>query len=183
MIQNNEALTDFISQGGTPHYLYFWGHQKPKSGVSKSCFSQWYDASFEESGIRFHTAEHYMMYQKAKLFGDLAVAEKIIQSALPSEVKQLGREVSGFDEAIWNQQRFNIVVQANRLKFGQNSDLLAFLLSTGESILVEASPVDPVWGIGLAANDERAADPAQWRGENLLGYALMLVRKEFTLNS
>ncbi|WP_330959246.1 NADAR family protein [Photobacterium sp. 53610] len=183
MIQKNEDLLEFVLRGGKPEYVFFWGHQKPKSGVSKSCFSQWYDASFEENGIQFRTAEHYMMYQKAVLFGDFAVAEKIIRCDLPNEVKKLGREVSGFDETLWNQNRLSIVVQANRLKFSQNPDLLAFLISTGDSILVEASPVDKVWGIGLAADDERAKDPAQWRGENLLGYALMLVRKAFMLKS
>lgn len=178
LIQTNEQLIYFLSQGGKPQYLFFWGHQKPKSGVSKSCFSQWYDASFIENGIYFATAEHYMMYHKAMLFDDSKIAHKIIDSCHPNEAKKLGRKVCYFDEEIWNQEQFDIVVRANKLKFEQNPELLDFLLSTDTRVLVEASPVDNIWGIGLAADDPNAEIPQNWQGLNLLGYALMNVREQ-----
>ncbi|CAM3849957.1 Swarming motility protein YbiA [Vibrio aerogenes CECT 7868] len=177
-IKNNDELKQWIAKGGRPKFIFFWGHQKAKSGVSKSCFSQWYSAPFEENGIRFKTAEHYMMYHKAMLFGCPDIGEQIIASSHPNEAKQLGRKVTGFDEAVWHEKRFDIVVSANRLKFSQNPELKDFLLSTGKRILVEASPVDKIWGIGLAADHELADIPAKWKGLNLLGYALMVVRGE-----
>ena len=88
----------------------------------------------------------------------------------------MGRDVKGFDDETWSRHRFEIVVRGNEAKFGQNEDLKAFLLSTGEDILVEASPVDRIWGIGLAEDDPCATNPAQWQGLNLLGFALMTVR-------
>ena len=86
-------------------------------------------------------------------------------------------QVQGFDEAKWQAARYDIVVRGNLAKFSQNEALRSFLLNTGERVLVEASPVDPIWGIGLAANDPLAEQPAQWRGLNLLGFALMDVRR------
>lgn len=177
-IRCNQALIEFIKQGGKPEYLYFWGHQKSKSGISKSCFSQWYPAVFEVDGLVFKTAEHYMMYRKATLFNDAKIAQEILACNHPNEAKKLGRKVAGFDEAIWNKERFQIVVEGNKQKFSQNREMQDFLLSTGNSILIEASPVDKVWGIGLAADDKLAAQPQNWRGLNLLGYALMAVREQ-----
>ncbi|SHO57539.1 NADAR family protein [Vibrio quintilis] len=177
-IQSNDALKAWIAKGGHPKFVFFWGHQKAKSGISHSCFSQWYGAPFEDDGMQFKTAEHYMMYHKAMLFGCPEIGQQILASAHPNEAKQLGRKVTGFDEAIWNEKRFEIVVSANRLKFSQNPELKAFLLGTGKRILVEASPVDKIWGIGLAADHELAPIPAKWKGLNLLGYALMVVRDE-----
>ncbi len=94
----------------------------------------------------------------------------------PKQVKQLGREVRGFDPALWDEEKLRIVTEGNLHKFKQNLALGEFLLSTGDLILVEASPVDPVWGIGLAADDDNASNPLLWRGENLLGFALMETR-------
>ncbi|WP_210212496.1 NADAR family protein [Mesorhizobium sp. M2A.F.Ca.ET.042.01.1.1] len=94
----------------------------------------------------------------------------------PKQAKELGRKVKGFDGARWDREKNGIVVEGSFQKFSQNKNLGAFLLATGDKVLVEASPVDRIWGIGLAADDEKAANPLQWRGENLLGFALMQAR-------
>lgn len=173
-----DALKNSIQQGYTPEYLFFWGHQKSGGNITKSCFSQWYPANFEIASISYKSAEHYMMAEKAKLFGDLDVHQRIINAATPDEAKSLGRQVKGFRDDLWCEKRFDIVIQGNMAKFSQNSVLKEYLLSTGSKILVEASPVDSIWGIGLAESDDRAKTPVLWQGLNLLGFALMQVRKE-----
>ena len=157
-------------------YVYFWGHQSEGREITAACFSQWYEAPFEIDGLRYPTAEHYMMAEKAALFGDADIRARVLEAPNPGTAKAMGRSVRGFDEALWRQHRFAIVVRANEAKFGQNPELGRYLAGTGSRILVEASPVDPVWGIGLARNDERAGDPNRWLGLNLLGFALMQVR-------
>jgi ribA/ribD-fused uncharacterized protein len=156
-------------------YLYFWGHTT-KGELGKECFSQWYPAPFTLNGDMYPTAEHYMMAEKARLFGDAATRTAILQTTHPNEAKKLGRTVRSFDEARWNAMRFEVVVQANAAKFRQHPALREFLLSTGTRVLVEASPVDAIWGIGLAQDSPEASQPASWRGLNLLGFALMEVR-------
>jgi ribA/ribD-fused uncharacterized protein len=159
-------------------YLFFWGHTPKKAGVvGAECLSQWYPTPFEVDGARFATAEHYMMWGKAHLFGDSEAAAKIVAAGHPQQAKSLGRTIATFDEDVWAAERLAIVTAGNVEKFRQNPDLLAFLLGTGDRVLVEASPLDRVWGIGLAAGDEKARDPAQWRGLNLLGKALMAARE------
>ncbi len=176
-ISTLNALNEEIKNGFQPKYLFFWGHTPGKSGqVGKECLSQWYPAVFVVDGVRYATAEHYMMAEKARLFGDEGVREKIIAAAHPSQAKNLGREVQGFNPTTWEQHRFDIVVQGNIAKFSQNPTLKAFLLNTGHRILVEASPVDRIWGIGWSENDPQAQDPEKWRGLNLLGFALMAAR-------
>lgn len=159
-------------------YLYFWGHTAPNGIINTSCFSQWYPSDFSADNVIYPTAEHYMMAQKALLFGDKDIFHQIIKSNHPKQAKDLGRQVTGFNEKIWNENRFDIVVQGNLAKFGQNSELKDFLLNTGNRILVEASPVDKIWGVGLAKDDERIDNPLNWQGLNLLGFALMTVRDE-----
>jgi ribA/ribD-fused uncharacterized protein len=116
------------------------------------------------------------MVAKARLFGDDAIVPEILAASHPSEAKALGRKVRGFDDDVWTQRRFDLVVEGNVAKFGQHPELRDFLLGTGDRVLVEASPRDRVWGIGLGASNERAEDPASWRGLNLLGFALMQAR-------
>ncbi|RAH97253.1 DUF1768 domain-containing protein [Acuticoccus sediminis] len=158
-------------------FLYFWGHQPARDGqLTTACFSQWWPAAFEVDGIRYPTAEHWMMAEKARLFGDEPAVRQIHMAASPKQAKQIGRDVRGFDQATWDREKRRIVTEGGLAKFSQNPALGTFLLSTGDRVLVEASPVDRVWGIGLAADDKRAANPLQWRGENLLGFALMCVR-------
>jgi ribA/ribD-fused uncharacterized protein len=160
-------------------YLYFWGHQPQRDGTAgPGCLSQWYPAGFDVDGRRYATAEHWMMWRKAVLFGDQERAAQILAVPHPNAAKTLGARVRDFDEAVWARERFEIVVAGNRAKFARHADLGDFLVATGDHVLVEASPRDRVWGIGLAAGDERAADPATWLGLNLLGFALMRVRAE-----
>jgi hypothetical protein len=171
------SLIDGIHLGQQPEFRFFWGHRPRKDGrISESCLSQWFDAPFDHAGERYATAEHFMMAGKARLFGDEAVRAQILRAATPAEAKHLGRQIAGYDEALWREQRFGIVVEGNRAKFEQHAPLGAFLLSTGASVLVEASPNDAIWGIGLAADHPDARNPARWPGLNLLGFALMAVR-------
>jgi ribA/ribD-fused uncharacterized protein len=171
------SLRAGMAQGLEPRFLFFWGHQAPRDGnVNKSCFSQWYEAPFVAGGAAYRTAEHFMMAEKARLFGDEAIRQAVLKSRTPGEAKKLGRQIAGFDEGTWLRERFQVVVAANLEKFAQNVALRDFLVQTGERVLVEASPVDSIWGIGLAADHADAARPDQWPGLNLLGFALMEVR-------
>lgn len=179
-VNDSQFVEDLVSRykAGEPlEYVFFWGHQASKKGVTAACFSQWYLAPFEVEGQPYISAEHYMMAEKAALFGDQETRARIIEASDPNAAKALGRQVRGFDEALWVRERFGIVVKANQAKFSQNAELGAFLQATGERIIVEASPVDRVWGIGLAKDDERAVRPDRWRGLNLLGFGLMRVRE------
>lgn len=117
-----------------------------------------------------------MMAEKARLFADGVALEAILRAGTPALAKQLGREVAGFDAARWEAASVTAVLRANLAKFTQNPTLGDFLLGTDQQVLVEASPPDCVWGIGLAHDDPRASNPATWRGENRLGFALMEVR-------
>ena len=158
-------------------FLFFWGHTV-KEEITKSCFSQWFPASFEEDRLEYPTAEHYMMAGKARLFDDEKILEKILQAKTPNEVKSLGTKVKNFDPQLWDKHKYEIVKKSNLLKFSQNPKLQGFLVSTEDKILVEASPYDNIWGIGMLESDSRAQDPSLWNGENLLGFALMDVRDE-----
>jgi len=160
-------------------FLFFWGHQPNKDGsISKTCFSQWWLSSFEVDKVIYKTAEHWMMAQKAELFKDNEVLEKILQAKSPAEAKKLGREVKNYNENLWLAARYDIVKQGNYHKFSQNTELKTFLLNTKDRVLVEASPVDAIWGIGMAGDHKDVLDPEKWQGLNLLGFALMEVRDE-----
>lgn len=158
-------------------FLYFWGHtNKSNEAVGKFCFSQWHDSPFAVDGVTYKTAEHWMMAKKALLFGDSEIFEKIVLTEKPAAVKDLGRKISGFVDKIWTAERYEIVKAGNLHKFKQHPELSAYLLGTGNRILVEASPVDRIWGIGLAQDHADASNPNRWLGLNLLGFALMEVR-------
>lgn len=160
-------------------YFYFWGHQPKKDGsIGASCFSQWFDAGFEIDGTIYSTAEHWMMAAKARLFSDHESLEQILIAGDPSSAKALGRGVKGFDNDVWKAHRRRLVTEGNLAKFSQNAELGSFLRSTEGHVLVEASPYDRIWGIGLLAADEKAQHPDTWQGENLLGFALMDVRMQ-----
>jgi ribA/ribD-fused uncharacterized protein len=148
-------------------FTFFW----------KSRLSQWQHAPFVIGGFTFTHAEQFMMYAKALLFGDRDAADRILKAPTPREQQAIGREVSGFDEAVWVLFREGIVYQANYARFSQNSEQRELLFATSGTTLVEASPHDQVWGIGLAADDPRASDRSQWCGLNLLGQALTRVRE------
>ena len=174
-----EELLAALDAGEPARYLFFWGHRPSKAGcVTRTCLSQWYDAPFRVDGVDYRSAEHYMMAAKAALFEDLCMREAVLAAATPAQAKALGRQVAGFAEEVWARHRVRLVVEANTAKFGQDDRLRDFLLQTGDQVLVEASPVDAVWGIRLAADDPDALHPARWRGRNLLGFALMEVRQQ-----
>lgn len=122
--------------------------------------------------------EQYMMAAKAELFGDGKIRDQILKCSDPRQIKALGRKVRGFDQRVWDRFKYAIVLGGNWYKFSQNRDLREFLLSTGDSVLVEASPYDSIWGIRLSSSSPGAQDPMKWRGQNLLGFALMEVRDE-----
>ena len=176
-VRSAAELTGLIGAGVVPEYLLFWGHRAPPGdGVGSGCLSQWWPAGFAVGGIAYTSAEQYMMWEKALLFGDAGTAEQIRRARHPGDAKRLGRQVRGFDERAWARRRYGIVVEGNLAKFGQNPALAAFLLGTSGKVLVEAAPGDRIWGIGLTAADEDATHPERWRGLNLLGFALMEVR-------
>lgn len=163
--------------GKTFDYLCFWSHRPfPIDTITASCLSQWWACSFNAEGHTWTSAEHWMMAGKARLFGDNDKLAQIMEAPGPLEAKNLGSEVAGFDEAVWEAQCFDLVCEGNYHKFSQNPALKAFLLNTGSQILVEASPVDRIWGIGLAQEHKDACIPSRWQGENKLGFALMKVR-------
>lgn len=176
-IDSWDALVREVRAGTRVKYLHFWGHRPRHDGrVGASCLSQWWPSPFAVEGVTYATAEHWMMAGKARLFEDPEAERRVLAAEHPAEAKKAGRLVRGFDEAIWERERFAIVVEGSVRKFTADAALREFLLGTGERVLVEASPVDRVWGIGLAADDEAAADPERWRGPNLLGFALMEAR-------
>lgn len=158
-------------------YLLFWGHTPSKDGsITKACFSQWWSSSFTVEGIVYPTAEHWMMAEKARLFGDNVQLAAILQTEKPAAAKAFGRKVENFDPTVWEQKKNEIVVTGNVHKFSQNPVFQSFLLATGDKIIVEASPRDQIWGIGLGPENPLALIPEKWRGQNLLGFALMEVR-------
>lgn len=156
--------------GARGRFTFFWRQESP--------FSQWHPCEFEVEGQRFHCAEQSMMYGKAKLFGDEEIAARILEARTPKEHKALGRAVRGFEGAVWERERERIVYEGNRAKFTQNAGLLAALEATAGTELVEASPLDRIWGVGLSADNPRIQDPSQWRGLNLLGKVLTRLRED-----
>lgn len=145
---------------------------------NKDIYSQWYPSTFIIDNIRFNCAEQWMMYSKAKLFKDKNTQQKILATKSPSKQKALGRTVKNFDETIWNKHARYFVYVGNLAKFTQNKELLDYLLSTKNTTLVEASPYDTIWGIGLSSSDKKAKDRTLWRGKNWLGETLTLLRDE-----
>ncbi|WP_236245581.1 NADAR family protein [Streptomyces sp. CC210A] len=172
-------LIEQVSRGERVRFLHFWGHRPRQDGsIGAPCLSQWWPSPFTVDGVRYATAEHWMMAAKARLFGDAEAEQEALRAPNPALAKKAGRLVRGFDEGVWKKERFGIVVAGSVHKFGQHAELRDYLMRTGDRVLVEASPVDRIWGIGLAADDERASDPARWRGLNLLGFALMEAREQ-----
>lgn len=170
-------LTDLlrdIEAGKTFTYVYFWGHTG--EGIGKHCMSQWYPCSFVVDGVTYASAEQFMMAEKARLMGDEETRAKMLATNDPSDVKALGRAVKNYDGALWDRERFDVVVRGNVAKFSSSSELREYLVGTHERALVEASPQDAIWGIGLAEGNELAKDPRTWKGMNLLGFALMKAR-------
>lgn len=179
--RTREQLAEIVAAGRPVKWLMFWGHRpQPDGSIGKGCLSQWWPCDFVVDGVEYASAEHWMMASKARLFDDPDALAQIVAARTPAEAKKLGRLVRHFDEQIWSAQRFDLVVEGNVAKFGQDEALRSFLLSTTNRVLVEASPRDRIWGIGMGAANEAATDPARWRGRNLLGFALMEARERLT---
>lgn len=142
--------------------------------------SNWYLSNFIIEGILFSSMEQYMMYKKAMCFDDQIVANKILETKDVAEIKALGRQVSNYNDSIWNGMRQILIYEGLLAKFTQNEDLKEQLISTGDAILAECAVKDRIWGIGLSMTSPKRLDIYQWNGQNLLGYALMLVRKRIS---
>ena len=161
-----EGVCEKFKSGEKLEFLFFWGHTKNKNGkITKACFSQWYLSDFTVNGVLYNCAEK-----------DYETLEEILSAENQKEIKDLGRKIKNFNEELWNREKYEIVKRGNLAKFSQNENLKEFLLNTGDKIIVEASPYDSIWGIGMGAKDENIEDPTAWKGENLLGFALMEVR-------
>jgi ribA/ribD-fused uncharacterized protein len=178
-MQDQQHLVDLQQQACERmlDYIYFWNQPVQEEVVSKACFSQWYPSAFVVNEVQYATAEHWMMAGKANLF-DPSMIDQILANPDPAVAKLLGRKIKHFDEAVWRSCRFDIVVAGNLAKFSQHPALREMLLNTGDHILVEASPVDRIWGIGLSEFHRKAKHPSTWQGLNLLGFALMRVREQ-----
>lgn len=169
MPQNREELIAAMDTGGWPVEFYpFFHHQH--------VFSQWHASPFTMGSHRYANAEQWMMAEKANIFGDQEVRQRILATPFPAIVKALGRTVRGFDEATWTARRAEVVFEGNMAKFRQNPDAQAVLVSTIGRVLIETNPRDLVWGIGLPAGHVDVEHPKLWPGLNLLGFTLMRVR-------
>jgi len=170
-------LKEQITKGTEVKYYFFWGHTPKIPGATdKSCLSQWFSAAFTVEGIVYQTAEHWMMAEKARLFKDSAALAEILKTPKPGTAKALGRTVRNFDKSVWDAKAYHIVVEGNVHKFSQHEAMKNFLMTTGNTIIVEASPRDCIWGIGLGQDNAKAQNPHTWRGKNMLGFALMEAR-------
>ena len=179
MTHTIDNLIDNQAQNIRDKFLFFWGHQPSADGIiTKTCFSQWWLCSFVVDKVTYKTAEHWMMAKKAALFGDKEILAQILMAKTPAEAKKLGRKVRDYQDDVWLNNRFEIVKEGNYHKFSQNEALKTFLLNTSDRVIVEASPVDSIWGIGMAIDNPAIENPEKWEGLNLLGFALMEVRDE-----
>lgn len=194
-VSEEDDITHYVSErlnatgSEIEKFTYFWETASP--------FSQWHRSAFiapsyiraddfsrvlTENGFsartEFSSAEQYMMYAKAMLFVDLDAAQAILAEHDPRKVKALGRSVRWYREETWQTFRWELVAQGNRCKFEQNPGIKEELLATRGTTIVEASPHDKIWGIGLRASDEAAAQRATWQGKNLLGEVLTQLRVE-----
>ncbi|MFT5823975.1 MAG: ribA/ribD-fused uncharacterized protein [Crocinitomix sp.] len=170
------SIGNLATVSETSEYLHFW---KPKHEiVDKACLSQWQYSKFEVDIYDYTSAEQYMMAEKARLFEDEEIEKKIMNSNSPKEIKSLGQKVRNFKQDIWDKVKYSIVLTGNYYKFSQNKEMRDFLLSTDNKILVEASPLDKIWGVGLSAENSKINTPHFWNGKNLLGFALMELRDD-----
>ena len=154
------------------NYVFFWQTGSP--------FSNWHPAKYTLNGIEFNCSEQGVMWGKATLFGDEKVASDVLKCSVSQQgqMKSLGRAVKGFNEHIWKNNRINIYTAHCRAKFTQNPYLKTALMATGTKILVEASPSDAIWGIGLSEKNAKTILPSAWPGLNLLGKILTSLRNE-----
>lgn len=172
-----QSIQNDYQSGKELKFIFFWKPQPSLDGtITESCLSQWWQSDFEVDGQKYTYMEQFMMACKARLFHDDTVYAEILQSQSPKQMLALGRKVKGFKQRVWDTHKFSIIYYGNFMKFSQNEDLKKFLLSTKNHVIVEASPCDGIWGIKMAASEEEVDNPTKWRGQNLLGCALMQVR-------
>jgi ribA/ribD-fused uncharacterized protein len=160
-----------MTESNKKSYVYFWSTNDKNYG----CFSQWYPCQFYEDGIEFNCSEQYIMANKALLFRDQDIYDKIMRTSSPKTMKSLGRKVKNFNSVIWEKERYNIVWCGNMLKFGSDVELLDILQDTGDAVIAEASPYDKIWGIGM--RKRKGLTEKDWKGLNLLGKVLEEVRR------
>lgn len=156
--------------------LFFWGHTEHGSNVTRACLSNFYPCKFEFNGKTFNFSEQCFMYQKAILFNDFEIAKQVLNETDVRKIKALGRKVKNFNNELWDKHKEDFMFNACYAKFSQNSELKDFLLSTSNREIVEASPVDNIWGIGFSS-DKAMENVNKW-GQNLLGKVLMKVRED-----
>jgi ribA/ribD-fused uncharacterized protein len=149
------------------NFLFFWG----------GTYSQWCPSKFTIDGVEYNCCEQYMMAKKALIFKDMEAYQEIMASSSPKEQKAIGRRVKNFNAEVWSVISREVVYQANYAKFTQNPHMREELMATGDLEIVEASPEDKIWGIGLHETDPRAWDKSTWQGTNWLGEAIMRVRQ------
>ena len=164
-------------QNADMEFVFFWRTGDIRHEPA-CCFSQWQYSEFVVGDLNFTCTEQYMMAFKAQLFGDKEIEKEILETHDPRRMKSLGRKVKNFDNQTWDKEKYSIVLNGNYYKFTQNKDMRDILIATGDKIIVEASPLDKIWGIGYSEKNPSACDPKSWRGLNLLGFALMEVRDE-----
>lgn len=176
-IYDLEALRQDWAAGNHHKFLFFWKPEpEPDGSLGPGCLGQWWPSRFTIGGVEYRCAEQWMMAEKARLFGDREMLAAILKTDSPKAMKAYGRAVRGFQKEVWEARCYGLVLEGNLAKFAQDAGLRDYLLSTGERILVEASPLDRIWGIGLGKNSPDAGDPMKWRGRNLLGFALTEAR-------
>ena len=151
--------------------------KEPFAFFSKGVLSQWHHSPFMVKDVMFNNCEQFMMFQKATVFGDIETASRILEATHPRECKELGRKVRNFNQEIWDQVKQGIVFSGNYHKFNFHKEMRDVLFETKGLLLVEASPFDSIWGIGMSADDPDVMDRDKWRGKNLLGLALNFVRE------
>lgn len=179
MIYTLEDLKAAYQKGTKMKFIFFWKNEKAENGkITESCLSQWWMCKFTADGIEYSCAEQYMMAQKAKMFGDERMFQLIMKAKHPKEMKAYGRAVQNFSIEKWDENCCQVVRDGNIAKFSQNKELWEFLKSTKNRILVEASPRDKIWGIGVEKSNPDAENPMKWKGKNLLGFTLMRVRDD-----
>ena len=150
----------------TDTHVYFWRGE----------FSNWHPCQFVYLDNTFHSTEQAFMWRKAMCFKDKETADKILLTTDSQQAKRLGRLIKNYNEEIWGTARFWFMVYVNIQKFKQNPNLKKLLIDTENRILVEASPYDKIWGVGLEEENPLILDEKNWLGTNLLGKALMEVR-------
>ena len=171
---SKEKIIYKYASGQDLNFTFFW--KTSKGILDEGCFSQWQISHFSFRGIQYSSAEQFMMAHKAIAFNDRETLKEIMNESHPRKIKKLGRQIVNFNSDTWDKYKYCVALIGNYCKFDQNEKMKQILINTGDNIIVEASPYDKIWGVGLDENDSRIMNPLYWEGENLLGFVLMKVR-------